>query len=56
MDISKGDSVRVKSGSFADSIGEVEDVNIDEKEVKVYVNAFGRRALVTLGLDNIEKV
>lgn len=56
VDISKGDSVRVKSGSFADSIGEVEDVNIDEKEVKVYVNAFGRRALVTLGLDNIEKV
>ena len=56
VDIAPGDMVRVTSGSFVDSVGEVENINIEEKQVKVYVNAFGRKALVTLGLDNIEKV
>lgn len=56
VDIAPGDTVRVTSGSLLDNIGEVEEINIEEKQVKVYVNAFGRKALVTLGLDNIEKV
>lgn len=51
-----GDSVVVTSGAFVDSVGEVEDINIEKREAKVYVNAFGRKALVTLGLENIEKV
>lgn len=51
-----GDTVRVVSGAFVDNIGEVEDISIEKREVKVYVNAFGRKALVTLGLENIEKV
>ncbi|SEN74516.1 transcription termination/antitermination protein NusG [Peptostreptococcus russellii] len=56
IDLEPGDSVRVISGSFVDNVGEVEDINIEKREVKVYVNAFGRKALVTLGLENIEKV
>lgn len=56
IDLNPGDTVKVISGAFVDNIGEVEDVNIEKKEVKVYVNAFGRKALVTLGLENIEKV
>lgn len=56
IDLSPGDAVRVISGAFVDNVGEVEDVNIDKREAKVYVNAFGRKALVTLGLENIEKV
>ncbi len=56
IDLEIGDLVRVISGSFVDNVGEVEDINIEKREVKVYVNAFGRRALVTLGLENIEKV
>lgn len=56
IDLEPGDSVKVISGSFVDNVGEVEDINIEKREVKVYVNAFGRKALVTLGLENIEKV
>ncbi|CAK7037146.1 MAG: Transcription termination/antitermination protein NusG [Peptostreptococcus russellii] len=56
VDLNPGDAVRVISGAFVDNIGEVEDINIEKREVKVYVNAFGRKALVTLGLENIEKV
>lgn len=56
IDLNPGDTVRVISGAFVDNIGEVESVHIDKKEVRVYVNAFGRKALVTLGLENIEKV
>ena len=56
IDLHPGDAVKVISGSFVDNIGEVEDINIEKREVKVYVNAFGRKALVTLGLENIEKV
>lgn len=56
IELHAGDTVKVISGSFVDNIGEVEDVNIEKREVKVYVNAFGRKALVTLGLENIEKV
>lgn len=56
IDLEPGDSVIVISGSFVDNVGEVEDINIEKREVKVYVNAFGRKALVTLGLENIEKV
>ena len=56
IDLNPGDTVRVISGAFVDNVGEVEDVNIEKKEVKVYVNAFGRKALVTLGLENIEKI
>ncbi len=56
IDLEPGDAVKVISGSFVDNVGEVEDINIEKREVKVYVNAFGRKALVTLGLENIEKV
>ncbi len=56
IDLLPGDSVKVISGAFIGHVGDVDDVNIEKKEVKVYVNAFGRKALVTLGLENIEKV
>ena len=56
IDLAPGDTVKVISGAFVDNVGEVDDVNIEKREVKVYVNAFGRKALVTLGLENIEKV
>lgn len=56
IDLAVGDQVTVVSGSFMDHVGEVEEINIEKREVKVYVNAFGRKALVTLGLENIEKI
>lgn len=56
IDLEPGDLVKVISGALVDNVGEVEDINIDKREVKVYVNAFGRKALVTLRLENIEKV
>ena len=44
IDLAVGDQVTVVSGSFMDHVGEVEEINIEKREVKVYVNAFGRRA------------
>lgn len=56
IDLEKGDVVKVTGGAFVDNVGTVDEYSEEKEEVKVYVDAFGRKALVTLGLDSIEKL
>jgi transcriptional antiterminator NusG len=51
-----GDHVRVKSGPFANFTGEVEDVDVDKRKVKMSVSIFGRPTPVTVDFAEVEPV
>ncbi len=50
-----GDSVRVATGPFADFNGSIESINLDQSQVVVLVNIFGRDTPVELGFADIQK-
>jgi len=51
-----GDQVRVKSGPFANFTGEVEDVDLDKRKVKMSVSIFGRPTPVQVDFAEVEPV
>ncbi len=53
---SKGQSVRVTDGPFADFIGTVSDINMDRNKVTVLVSFFGRETPVVLDFLQVEKI
>lgn len=53
---SVGDHVRVKSGPFANFTGEVEDVDLDKRKVKMSVSIFGRPTPVQVDFTEVEPV
>jgi transcriptional antiterminator NusG len=52
----KGQSVRVNDGPFAEFIGTVEEVNPERNKVKVLVSIFGRETPVELDFLQVEKL
>ena len=52
----KGQSVRVTDGPFAEFIGTVEEVNPERNKVKVLVSIFGRETPVELDFLQVEKL
>lgn len=56
IDLKVGDSVKIMRGPFRDHIGSLEEINIDKREVRIGVELFGRKTLVTLELESIEKL
>jgi transcriptional antiterminator NusG len=56
LQFSKGQSVRVKDGPFAEFIGTVDDVNPERNKVKVLVSIFGRETPVELDFLQIDKL
>lgn len=56
VDFEVGDSVKVNSGPFESFMGTVEEINMDKKQVKVYISMFGRETLVELEFTQIEKM
>ncbi len=51
-----GDSVRVKSGAFANFSGEVEEVNNDKRKIWLSVSIFGRPTRVEVDFSEVEPV
>ena len=50
-----GETIRVVEGPFADFIGIIEDINVDQSKVRVLVDIFGRETPVELNFDQILK-
>lgn len=53
---SKGDTIRVIEGPFADFAGKIEEVNSDREKLKVLINIFGRDTPVELDFTQVEKL
>ena len=55
MDIEIGDKVRVIDGVLEEHVGEVQEINYEQEELKVLVSMFGRQTPVELDFDQVEK-
>ena len=55
IDINIGDTVRITTGPFEDSAGDVVTINSHKKTVTVHLNVFGRETPVELDFTEIEK-
>ena len=56
VEFTKGQSVRVTDGPFAEFIGTVEEINPERNKVKVLVSIFGRETPVELDFLQVEKL
>ncbi len=52
----KGESVRITDGPFADFIGQVDEINLEKGKVKVMVSFFGRETPVELDLLQVQRL
>ncbi|MBO4241663.1 MAG: transcription termination/antitermination factor NusG [Clostridiales bacterium] len=56
VDYDIGDTIRVISGPFADSICVVEEMNYEKQQVKVKLSMFGRETPVYLDFTQVERI
>lgn len=56
IDLEVGDTVKVANGPFGGQIGTVEEINLDTKEIKVCIDAFGKKTLFVVESEGIEKI
>ena len=54
-DLNVGDAVKVISGPFANMLGKVKSINIEEQMVEVTLDLFGQETVVELNLSEITK-
>ncbi|MGL4797562.1 MAG: transcription termination/antitermination protein NusG [Paraclostridium sp.] len=50
-----GEMIKVANGPFVGQVGTVEELNLESKEVKVCIDAFGKKTLFVVGFEGIEK-
>ena len=56
IDFAVGDTVRVSSGPFEDSAGEISELNVNKKSVTIKISVFGRETPVEIKFSDIEKI
>lgn len=56
IDLELGESVRVVTGPFADSVGQIKEINANKKIVIVSLSIFGRETPVELDFSQIDKI
>ena len=56
LDIELDDTVRVASGPFAESVGQIKEINANKRTVIVKLSIFGRETPVELDFNQIEKL
>ena len=56
VDLEIGDTVEVAKGPFAGQVGNVEEINLESKEAKVCIDAFGKKTLFVIEFENIQKI
>jgi transcriptional antiterminator NusG len=55
IDLFPGQPVKITAGPFEGSIGQVEEVNLPKKSVKIKLSVFGRDTFVELDFDMLQK-
>ncbi|RDY22629.1 transcription termination/antitermination factor NusG [Romboutsia maritimum] len=56
IDLEIGDAVKVANGPFSGQVGVVEEINLENKEIKVCIDAFGKKTLFVVEFEGIEKI
>ncbi|MFB4214173.1 transcription termination/antitermination protein NusG [Shouchella sp. 1P09AA] len=56
VDFEIKESVKVKTGPFADFVGTIEEIQLDKQKLKVHVNMFGRETPIELEFAQVEKI
>lgn len=56
VELDVGEQVRIKSGPFANQVGEVQEIEPDKFKLTVLVDMFGRETPVEVEFDQIEKL
>lgn len=56
IDFTKGDYVKILNGAFGGQEGEVAEIDIEHRKVKVMVEIFGRMTPVEVEITGVEKV
>ncbi|MBQ5709333.1 MAG: exodeoxyribonuclease VII large subunit, partial [Anaerotignum sp.] len=56
LDVEVGESVRVATGPFADSVGQIKEINPHKKTLVVSLSIFGRETPVELDFAQIDKL
>ena len=56
LDVEVGDSVRVVTGPFAESVGQIKEINTHKKTLVVRLSIFGRETPVELDFAQIDKL
>ena len=56
LDVEIGDTVRVAAGPFADSVGQIKEINTNKKTLVVSLSIFGRETPVELDFAQIDKI
>ncbi len=51
----EGDTVRIIAGPFADFVGTIAEINVEQSKLKVLVNIFDRETPVELAFDQVSK-
>lgn len=55
-ELSLDDSVKVKSGAFANMFGKVKKIDMQKQMIEVALDLFGQETMVEVGFDEIEKM
>lgn len=56
IDFSPGENVRVIAGPFENFIGQIEEINMEKRKIKVLISMFGRETPIELDFYQIEKI
>ena len=56
VELDVGEQVRIKSGPFANQVGEVQEIEADKFKLTVLVDMFGRETPVEVEFDQIERL
>ncbi len=56
LDLEVGELVEVKTGVFAGQTGKVEEIDIENRELKVGIDVLGRTTLCEIDIDGVKKI
>jgi transcriptional antiterminator NusG len=56
IDLEVGDTIKVISGAWADTIGEIKSINMAKQSVTIDVDIFGRATSVEIGFLEVQKL